>query len=83
MTDFGMLGRALDLIRGQAQAREEKKLREKFVNIVQSLRANCYAPQFGSSEYWDAEKMADKGWFDRLPPYGYVRRGAYNRAARA
>jgi hypothetical protein len=62
------------------EANEEKKLREKFVSIMRSLRPNCcYTPKFGSSEYWNAEKMADKGWFDRVPPpFSYARRGSYN-----
>ena len=78
MTDFGLTGKVIDFIRGKAQSRDEKKLQEKFVNIVRNLKGNCYAPEFGSPEYWEAEKMADKGWFDRLPPFGYVRRGMYN-----
>lgn len=78
MTDFGLLGRAIDYLRGKAQSRHENKLREKVVFIVQNLKGNCYAPEFGSPEYWEAEEMADKGWFDRVPPVGYMRRGMYN-----
>lgn len=79
MTDFGLISKVVDFIRGRIEAGEEKKLRGKFVSIIQSPRPNCcYAPEFGSPEYWDAEKMADKGWFDRLPPFGYTRRGSYN-----
>ena len=80
MTDFGLLGRTIDFVRGKVHSRDERKLRERFVAIVRTLKANCYAPEFGSPEYWDAEKMADRGWFDRVPPFGYMRRSMYNPA---
>jgi hypothetical protein len=51
---------------------DEEKLREKFVAIVRSMKGNCYSPSFGSPEYWEAESMADKGWFRRMPPFGYM-----------
>ena len=34
MTDFGLLGKMIDLIRGKAQSRTDRKLQEKFVTIV-------------------------------------------------
>jgi hypothetical protein len=78
MTDFGLLGKTIDFIRSKARAHDEKRLQERFVAIVRGLRSNCYAPPFGSPEYWEAEKMADKGWFNRMPPFGYMLRGIYN-----
>ena len=75
MTDFGITGKLIDFFRDKFEDRDEKKLRERFVNLVRSLSmkgGNTYTPAFGSDEYWEAEKMADRGWFKRLPPFGYM-----------
>jgi hypothetical protein len=79
-TDFGLIGKAVDVVRNRFAARDEKKLRERFSQIVNRLKgANCYIPPFGSPEYWEAETMADRGWLQRVPPFGYMLRGPLNR----
>ncbi len=75
MTDFGLTGKAIDFVRGFAASKNERKLRDKFVSIVQGLKGNCYNPGFGSPDWWEAETMADKGWFQRVLPSGYMVRG--------
>jgi hypothetical protein len=72
MTDFGLVGKALDLLRRKLAVQDEKKLRARFVEIVRGLGPNiCYSPKFGSPEYWEAEEMAGKGWFTRVPMGAY------------
>jgi hypothetical protein len=76
MTDFGLIGKAVDMVRGKFAARDETRLRERFVSIVHGLgNPNLsYQPKFGSPEYWEAEAMANKGWFTRLPFGAFKRR---------
>jgi hypothetical protein len=82
-TDFGLFGEALDIIRGRVSANDEKKLRERFVTLAQGFKpgANCYSPRLGSPEHWEAETMAEKGWFERIPPHGYMLRDAVHLSA--
>jgi hypothetical protein len=39
MTDFGLIGKLIDVIRSGAQTRDERQLQEKFVAIVNRLDA--------------------------------------------
>ena len=83
MTDFGLIGKVIDLVRGRAQSRDEKKLRERFVFITNELKAksaNVYAPAFGSDDYWEAMEMAKRGWLQETH-FGFVRAGIYNSRA--
>ncbi len=88
MTDFGLTGKAIDFVRGFAASKNERKLRDKFVSIVQGLKGNCYNPGFGSPDWWEAETMADKGWFSARPPvrlhgsWTWVREPKYIRLTR-
>ena len=80
MTDFGLVGKLIDIVRGGAQTREEKKLQEKFIAVVRRLEAtsaNTYVPALGSPEFWDAEKMVQRGWLVRGFPNGYMRPGSF------
>jgi len=75
-----LIGKLIDAVRGKAQARDEKKLQEKFVAIIRSLeanRANTYLPMLGSPDFWDAEKMVQRGWLVRGFPNGYMRAGSF------
>ncbi len=79
MTDFGIVGKLIDLVKGVAQNRQEKKLRERFVAITNALKAkgaNVYAPTFGSEEYWEATEMAKRGWLQETH-FGFMRAGLY------
>ena len=47
MTDFGLIGKAIDYFKSAGQDRKEKKLRERLVEIVNKLDAtgeNTYRP---------------------------------------
>jgi len=73
----------IDFVKGLAQSRDEKKLRERFVAIINELKAkgaNVYAPTFGSAEYWEAMEMAKRGWLQETH-FGFMRAGLYNSKA--
>src|SRR6266478_6208774 len=57
MTDFGLTGKLIDVLKSVHQSHDEKKFRERFVAIMNELQTkggNVYAPAFGSEEYWEA-----------------------------
>jgi hypothetical protein len=75
MTDFGLIGKAIDYLKSSGQDRKEKKLREGLVEIVHKLDAtgeNTYRPTFGSAEYWEAVEMAKRGWLVQID-FGFMR----------
>jgi hypothetical protein len=80
MTDFGLIAKAIDYFKS-SQDRKEKKLREKFVAIVNKFEAtdeNTYRPTFGSAEYWEAVEMAKRGWLVQIE-FGFMRPTTFRR----
>jgi len=81
MTDFGLIGKAIDYLKSSGQDRKEKKLRERLVEIVNKLDAtgeNTYSPTFGSADYWEAVEMAKRGWFRQID-FGFMRPTTFRR----
>lgn len=75
MTDFGLIGKAIDYFKSSGKDRKEKKLCERLVEIVKELEAtgtNTYRPTFGSTEYREAVEMAKRGWLLRID-LGFMR----------
>jgi DNA invertase Pin-like site-specific DNA recombinase len=44
MTDFGLIGKAIDYLKSSGQDRKEKKLRERLVEIVNKFEATAKIP---------------------------------------
>jgi hypothetical protein len=81
MTDFGLIGKAIDYFKGSLQNRKEKVLRERLVEIVNKLEAagaNTYRPTLGSAEYWEAVEMAKHGWLVEID-HGFMRPTTFHR----
>jgi hypothetical protein len=81
MTDFGLIGKAIDYLTTSSQDRKEKRLRERLVEIVNELQAtgaNTYRPTFGSTEYWEAAEMAKRGWLLKME-FGFMRPPTFRR----
>ena len=73
-----LIGKLLDGVNGIRSARDEKNLQTKFAGIMEQLHGaggNTHQPVLGSPEYWDAEKMVERGWLVRSFPDGYMRAG--------
>jgi hypothetical protein len=81
MTDFGLIGKAIDYFKSSGQDRNEKKLRESLLEIVHKLDAtgeNIYRPTFGSVEYWEAVEMAKRGWLVQID-FSFMRPTTFHR----
>ena len=85
MTDFGLTGKLIDVLKSVHQSHDEKKFRERFVAIMNELQTkggNVYAPAFGSEEYWEAMETVKRGWLHETH-HGFMRAGHYNARAYA
>jgi hypothetical protein len=81
MTDFGLIGKAIDYFKSSGQDRKEKKLRERLAMIVNELQAtgaSTYRPTLGSSEYQEAVAMAKRGWLVQID-FGFMRPTTFHR----
>jgi len=81
MTDFGLIEKAIDYFKSSGHDRQEKKLRERLVEIVNKLDAtgeNTYRPTFGPSEYGEAVEMAKRGWLVQID-FGFMRPTTFHR----